>query len=280
MRYALAIIIASSLSVITQAQGPAQIPPQVIQVECRDLAVPYNYLAPNETMMNGKACRPAGTPDPTSNVAPSSSTPVAKVSVPAAEPVPAPTPAVPAVASNESKSDRGVDVEVVPSAQAQRVLKAFIPANKKFVTVNAYVAGSSVKNVNLGVFCSSASSGSVSGTVDDNGNIKGETSSDGSTTCRERHVYYHYMSLGLPDTADANAAYLVTVQCTVRMIWDHCQMPAQGETYPVVLEAGKHGTFEIYAATSAKLGDKSKVAKFAVLDVERVKANAAAAAVK
>lgn len=48
-------------------------------------------------------------------------------------------------------------------------------------------------------------------------------------------------------------------------------MPSQGSNYQVVLEAGKHGTFDVYAATSGKLGDKSKVAKFPVLDVEHVK---------
>jgi hypothetical protein len=40
--------------------------------------------------------------------------------------------------------------------------------------------------------------------------------------------------------------------------------------YPVVLEAGKHGTFYVYAATSEKLYGKmkvAKVAKYAVLDV-------------
>jgi hypothetical protein len=35
---------------------------QVQQVECRDMATTGNYVAPNETIINGKACRPAGTP--------------------------------------------------------------------------------------------------------------------------------------------------------------------------------------------------------------------------
>jgi hypothetical protein len=169
-------------------------------------------------------------------------------------------------------------VEAVPPAQAQQVLRNFIPSNKKFVTINAYVAGTSVKDVDLGVSCSSSGTANTTGTVDDNGNIKAQTSADGSTDCRDRHIYYHRMSLGFPDSSDANAAYLVTVECTVRWIWDHCQMPAQGSTYPVVLEAGKHGTFQVYAATAERLGAKDKVAKFPVLDVEHVKANAASAA--
>lgn len=51
----------------------------------------------------------------------------------------------------------------------------------------------------------------------------------------------------------------------------------RGTTHPIVLEAGEHGTFQIYAATSEKLGAKAKVAKFPVLDVEHVKMKAAAA---
>jgi hypothetical protein len=79
------------------------------------------------------------------------------------------------------------------------------------------------------------------------------------------------MSLGLPDAADSKAAYLVTAQCVVQFKWDHCQMPPKGSTYPVVLEAGKHGTFQIYVGTSQKLGDKVKVAKFPVLNVEHIR---------
>jgi hypothetical protein len=85
------------------------------------------------------------------------------------------------------------------------------------------------------------------------------------------------MSLGLPDGTDGNAAYLVTVECTVRWVWDHCKMPPKGTNYPIILEAGKHGTFQIYAATSERLGAKEKVAKFPVLDVEHVKMKAVSA---
>ena len=161
--------------------------------------------------------------------------------------------------------------------QAQQVLRAFVPANKKFVTINAYVAGTFVKDVNLVLSCSSSSSANTSGTVDDNGTIKAQTNADGSTNCRERHICYDRMSLGLPDGTDGNAAHLVTVQCTVRWVWDHCKIPPKGTSYPIVLEAGKHGTFQIYAATSERLGAKAKVAKFPVLDVEHVKMKTATA---
>jgi hypothetical protein len=54
------------------------------------------------------------------------------------------------------------------------------------------------------------------------------------------------------------------------MRWDHCDMPKQGALYPVILEAAKKGTFNIYAATQWRLGGKIKVARFAVLSVARV----------
>lgn len=54
MRRTLAAILISFCVTPLQAQ-------QYQQVECRDLAASGNYLAPNETVINGKACRPAGT---------------------------------------------------------------------------------------------------------------------------------------------------------------------------------------------------------------------------
>jgi hypothetical protein len=46
------------------------------------------------------------------------------------------------------------------------MLKALIPQGKKFVAVDAYVAGTNVKDVNLGLSCSS-STASTTGTVDE-----------------------------------------------------------------------------------------------------------------
>lgn len=68
------------------------------EVECRDLA-PNGYLAPNEKIINGKACRPAGAPlqaiDP--NAKPASTPPPAAIPAPApvASEAPAPAPAAP-----------------------------------------------------------------------------------------------------------------------------------------------------------------------------------------
>jgi len=169
-----------------------------------------------------------------------------------------------------SLSAQEVDMEVVPPAQAQSMLKAIIPKGKKYVSFQAYVAGTQVKDVNLGLSCSSSSSGSTTGTVDDSGNIDARTQSYGSGRCRELHNYYKTIYLGLRDLADPQSSYMITAQCVEKWVWNHCDMPPQHEMYGVVLEIGKHDTFYVYAATQQKLGGKTKVAKFAVLDVTHV----------
>lgn len=58
MRRSLASVVSSvivlALPFATFAQN------QPVMVECRDLAASDNFLGPNETLINGKACRPAG----------------------------------------------------------------------------------------------------------------------------------------------------------------------------------------------------------------------------
>lgn len=161
-------------------------------------------------------------------------------------------------------------MEVVPPAQAQSMLKAIIPKGKKYVSFQAYVAGTQVKDVNLGLSCSSSSKGSTTGTVDDSGNIDAQTHSYSSGGCREVHNYYKTMYLGLRDPSDPQSSYTITAQCVEKWVWNHCDMPPQHEMYGVVLEIGKHDTFYVYAATTQKLSGKVKVAKFAVLDITHV----------
>ena len=75
---------------------------QPVMVECRDLAGSDNFLGPNETLINGKACRPAGSAisvniSNTTSVAGAAKPAPAKPSVaPASAEAPAPVPAVPA----------------------------------------------------------------------------------------------------------------------------------------------------------------------------------------
>jgi len=59
MKRALLPVVMSLLGAPIQAQQATQAQQQVVRVECRDLAA-GNYIAPNETLINGKACRPAG----------------------------------------------------------------------------------------------------------------------------------------------------------------------------------------------------------------------------
>jgi hypothetical protein len=170
----------------------------------------------------------------------------------------------------EAGKSEVVTSEPVPAARAQELLRALVPEKSKSVTLNTYVAGTNVQDINLGMHCTSNSNGSTTGTVDDNGNINARTTTNGGTTCRERHIYKRTMYLGFEDAADPNASYLMTVQCQQKWVWDHCDMPPEHAVYPVVIKAEKHGTFSVFAATSKQLGGKTKVAKFSVLDLSHV----------
>ena len=69
--------------------------------------------------------------------------------------------------------------------------------------------------------------------------MKATTNSDGVTSCKQRHNYYKTLMLGFPDFNNPqNQAYFVTTQCVEKWVWDHCDMPAEHTTYPVIL-AGK-----------------------------------------
>jgi hypothetical protein len=72
-------------------------------------------------------------------------------------------------------------VEPVPNARAQQVLKSFIPPNQKTVTINAYVAGSGSKTVDRGMGCSFSS----------NANQLGGVNSSGG--CVDLHNYFEYL---------------------------------------------------------------------------------------
>lgn len=75
---------------------------QPVMVECRDLAGSDNFLGPNETLINGKACRPAGSAisvniSNSTSVAGAAKPVPAKPSIaPASAEVSAPVPAIPA----------------------------------------------------------------------------------------------------------------------------------------------------------------------------------------
>jgi hypothetical protein len=173
---------------------------------------------------------------------------------------------------------RTYETAVVSDFQAQKLLAGMIPEHKKFATINPFVVGTDTRVVETGTSCSSSSSGTLSGTADDYGNVSGTTRSNGSTDCTKHDVGYYTIRLGLPDSADPKAIYIITAQCVEKWIWNHCAMPQKGQMYPVVLEEEKHGAFDVYAATTEKLGAKSKVATFAVLKIEHLEARQTSAA--
>ncbi len=134
---------------------------------CRSLSDSGGFLYQGESVFGTQACRPI--PQAPAQPAASPSTVASVQAQPAPAPAQEPVRNAPLQHSQPTPTQ---EVEAVPQAQAQQMLRSFIPSGKKFVTVNAYVAGTAVKDVDLGVSCSSSSSANTSGSVDDNGNIK------------------------------------------------------------------------------------------------------------
>jgi hypothetical protein len=117
MKSILAVGVSSALFLSFPGFSPAQ--QQPMMVECRDLAGSDNFLGPNETLVNGKACRPAGSPV-TVNVTNSASVAnAAKASTKATGPVAVDTPtpvtpaAIPAVPSVPLILEDGTPVKLV-----------------------------------------------------------------------------------------------------------------------------------------------------------------------
>jgi hypothetical protein len=59
MRQALSLVVTTALILTLPSYSRAQ-EQQPVMVECRELGGADNFLGPNETLVNGKACRPAG----------------------------------------------------------------------------------------------------------------------------------------------------------------------------------------------------------------------------
>jgi hypothetical protein len=111
MRRAFAILLTSFFAVPLPAQHGQQ---QVQQVECRDMATTGNYVAPNETIINGKACRPAGTPSQVVDSAQPISTPAPAPIV--SQPPPATTAANPASGSSSASASAPAPSDQAPKA--------------------------------------------------------------------------------------------------------------------------------------------------------------------
>src|ERR1700733_4243409 len=109
MRRVFAVVLTSLFAVPVPAQQASQQGQQQIQqVECRDLASSGNYLAPNETIINGMACRPAGTPSQVSHPASTNVTPTATASE---SPAPTPNAAPTAVQTPNDQAPKAMVLE-------------------------------------------------------------------------------------------------------------------------------------------------------------------------
>ena len=119
MKSILAVGVSSALFLSFPGLSLAQ--QQSVMVECRDLAGSDNFLGPNETLVNGKACRPAGSPvtvnittnsSLVANAAKASAKPPAESAIDSPRPV-TPTPSMPAIASVPLVLEDGTPVRLV-----------------------------------------------------------------------------------------------------------------------------------------------------------------------
>lgn len=170
---------------------------------------------------------------------------------------------------------QGWTISRLPDRDAQTILNRLIPDGKKFASVIPYVLNTQTKVVDRGSVCYSSSTSSSSGSIDEFGNINTTGESNGSSSCSHEAIGYYTMYLGIPDADDQKATYVLTVQCVERWIWNHCTMPTKGQSYPLIIEREKHGSFNVYAATRDKVGAKAKVASFSVIKVEHARQTAA-----
>jgi hypothetical protein len=174
------------------------------------------------------------------------------------------------------------EVAIEP-AVAERLLTSFVRENKSD-SVTATIIRVIDKSIPVGPSCSSSSSGTISATTDEDGKVRGTTDSDTVTTCSQKYDHYQRMTVVLNDSLNPDAFYLLETECAQSQFamigifpakfHDPCLMPAERTTGPVVIKAGKHGTFyvEVYLTPPPrKLGDKPKgeAYKFAVLRMTR-----------
>lgn len=113
MRRALAILLTGLFAVplpAQQAQQPVQ------KWECRDMSASGNFLAPDETVVNGMACRPVGTPSQVVDPAHPANKPAPMPQTP----VPAPVPAQ--AAPPQANAPQAVTPQPAPPATASDAL--------------------------------------------------------------------------------------------------------------------------------------------------------------
>ena len=96
------------LALPSGAQNQKSQDPQPMMVECRDLSSSDNFMGPNESLINGKACRPAGSPLTVSLTNPAAAPSVVPAKVLSTQPAPAaavPAPAAVPIPTAAPKDD-------------------------------------------------------------------------------------------------------------------------------------------------------------------------------
>jgi hypothetical protein len=130
-----------------------------------------------------------------------------------------------------------------------------------------WIANTDFKNVSLGTSCSSNSTGTVAGKVNDNGNVTGEVKTTGSTSCEELHNYYYWIDVAYADKT--NSAYIITARCDERWVWNHCALPVVGDKDGMVIAREKKGKYSIYIALrKGALDKKGSVSKYEIVDLK------------
>jgi hypothetical protein len=101
------------LALPSAAQNQKTQDPQPMMVECRDLSSSDNFIGPNESLINGKACRPAGSPLTVNLTNPAAAPKVVPARLLSTQPAPAA--AVPAAAPAAAPAAKDDPQSVVPA---------------------------------------------------------------------------------------------------------------------------------------------------------------------
>lgn len=130
---------------------------------------------------------------------------------------------------------------------------------EKHAVIKGTVANTSEKDVKLGTSCSSNSTGTVEGKVNDNGDVSGEVRTNGNTNCSENHNYFYWMTVA--HVEQANSGFIITARCDIRWVSNHCAMPVVGATDGMVLAREKKRKYTIYIALKNGSLDRKEVSR-------------------
>lgn len=169
-------------------------------------------------------------------------------------------------AQNPTTPGQGWNEEPVTPDAAQAFLESILNGEKR-ADIKGTIANTSEKDVNLGTHCSSSSTSTVNGNVSDSGTVTGDIQSNGSTSCRDLHDYFYWMTFAY--IAQPSSGFIITARCDVRWRWNHCALPVIGATDGMVIEREKKGHYAIYIALrNGSLDRKGTVSKYEIVDLK------------